>query len=32
VREAQHKNGLFGYFVCGVRNGFERHEVVRTKR
>jgi hypothetical protein len=32
VREAQGKNGAFDYFICGVRRGYEQHEVLRTKR
>ena len=32
VREAQDKSGLFDYFICGVRRGYEKHEVVRVKR
>ena len=32
VREAQGKSGEFDYFICGVRKGYEQHEVLRTKR
>ena len=32
VREAQGKSGIFDYFICGVRRGYEQHEVLRTKR
>jgi len=32
VREAQGKSGWFDYFICGVRRGYEQHEVLRTKR
>jgi len=32
VREAQGKSGRFDYFICGVRRGYEQHEVFRTKR
>ncbi len=32
VREAQDKSGRFDYLICGVRKGYERHEVIRTKR
>ncbi len=31
VREAQGKSGRFDYFICGVRRGYEQHEVIRTK-
>ncbi len=32
VREAQGKSGEFDYFICGVRRGYEQHEVIRAKR
>ncbi len=32
VREAQGKSGAFDYLICGVRRGYEQHEVLRTKR
>jgi hypothetical protein len=32
VREAQGKSGVFDYFICGVRSGYEQYEVIRTKR
>src|SRR6266567_2882659 len=32
VREAQGKSGTFDYLIQGVRRGFEKHEVIRTKR
>ena len=32
VREAQGKSGAFDYFICGVRKGYEQHEVLRMKR
>jgi len=32
VREAQGKSGRFDYFICGVRRGYEQHEVLRMKR
>jgi len=31
VREAQDKSGLFDYFICGVRKGYEKRKVVRVK-
>ena len=31
VREAQDKSGLFDYLICGVRKGYEQHEVIRPK-
>jgi hypothetical protein len=31
VREAQDESGLFDYFICGVRKGYEKHKVVRVK-
>jgi hypothetical protein len=32
VREAQGKSGAFDYLICGVRRGYEQHQVLRTKR
>ncbi len=32
VLEAQGKSGAFDYLIQGVRRGFEKHEVIRTKR
>jgi hypothetical protein len=32
VQEAQGRSGYFDYFVQGVRKGYERHEIVRTRQ